>query len=212
VRERSLTLSPGAALRLFEGWLSPAEADDALADLLRTTPWAQQNIVLFGRSIPQPRLTAWMGDPDSTYTYSGLTQHPAPWTPAVAALRTRVEATAERAYNGVLLNLYRDGDDSMGLHADDEPELGKEPVIASVSLGAERTFVLKPKKRQRESAPLRLVLPHGSLLVMDAAVQQGWVHGVPKEPRVRAPRVNLTFRCVYTLDAAASGSALGSAG
>jgi alkylated DNA repair dioxygenase AlkB len=197
VREKSLTLGPQATLRLFEGWLSPAEADDALADLLRTTPWAQQNIVLFGRTIAQPRLSAWMGDPDSTYTYSGLTQRPAPWTPAVAALRARVEATAERAYNGVLLNLYRDGEDSMGFHADDEPELGREPVIASVSLGAERTFVLKPKKRQREGAPLRLALPHGSLLVMDAAVQHGWLHGIPKEPSVRASRVNLTFRRVF---------------
>jgi alkylated DNA repair dioxygenase AlkB len=197
VREKSLTLGPGATLRLFEGWLSPPEADDALADLLGTTPWTQQNIVLFGRTVAQPRLSAWMGDPDSTYTYSGLTQHPAPWTPAVAALRTRVEATAERAYNGVLLNLYRDGDDSMGLHADDEPELGREPVIASVSLGAERTFMLKPKRRQREAPPLRLALPHGSLLVMSAAVQHGWIHGIPKEPKVRTPRVNLTFRRVF---------------
>jgi alkylated DNA repair dioxygenase AlkB len=196
VDPKTFTLGPSADLRLFERWLAPAEADRALEDLLRTTPWAQQSIVLFGRSVAQPRLSVWMGDEGATYTYSGLTQRPSPWTPAVAALRARVEGTTGVAYNGVLLNLYRDGDDSMGLHADDEPELGPDPVIASISLGAERTFMLKPKKHRKEASTLRLALPHGSLLVMDGGVQRGWVHGIPKEPKIRAPRVNLTFRRV----------------
>jgi alkylated DNA repair dioxygenase AlkB len=190
---RTLTLDGGGTLRLFEAWLDAPEADAALDEILQSTPWAQQHIVLFGRRIAQPRLSTWMGDPDATYTYSGLTQRPAPWTLPVAALRARVEATTGRPFNGVLLNLYRDGNDSMGLHADDERELGEDPAIASVSLGAERTFLLKPRKR-RGVAPVRVALPHGSLLVMDGAVQRAWVHGLPKEPSVRAPRVNLTFR------------------
>jgi alkylated DNA repair dioxygenase AlkB len=194
VYAQTVALPDGVTLRLVAEWIPRAEADAALADLLGSTPWAQQHIVLFGRRVAQPRLSAWMGDPDAAYTYSGLTQLPAPWTPVVAALRARVEATTGQSFNGVLLNLYRDGHDSMGLHADDEPELGPDPVIASVSLGAVRRFLLKPRKHRPGAVPIRLALPHGSLLVMAGAVQRSWVHGLPKEPSVHGPRVNLTFR------------------
>jgi alkylated DNA repair dioxygenase AlkB len=193
-RPERLPVAGGGALRLVRGWLAPRDADEALADLLANVPWAEQHIVLFAKQVAQPRLSAWMGDEDATYTYSGLTQRPASWSASVAAMRRRLEATLGRPFNGVLLNLYRDGRDSMGLHADDEPELGPDPLVASVSLGAERRFLLKPRRRGEGAAPLGLVLTHGSLLVMEGAVQRGWVHGVPKDPAVAAPRVNLTFR------------------
>src|SRR4051812_28668165 len=135
---RTLNLEGGGTVLLFPEWLAAPEADAAPGTILETTPWAQKDIVLFGKRVAQPRLVAWMGDSDAVYTYSGLTQHPAPFTRPVAALRARVEATTQRRFNGVLLNLYRNGNDSMGFHADDEPELGPDPVIASVSLGATR--------------------------------------------------------------------------
>ena len=178
-----------------DAWLSPSEADAALAAILGEVPWRQDAITLFGRRVLQPRLSAWMGDPGAVYTYSGLTLAPLAWTPGVAALLARARATTGAEYNSVLLNLYRDGSDSMGMHADDERELGPAPNIASVSLGATRAFVMKPRKKKR--APVRLELTHGSLLVMRGETQRHWVHGVPKQARVTEPRVNLTFRTIF---------------
>jgi alkylated DNA repair dioxygenase AlkB len=195
-REQLLSLPVGGRVCWVEGFLSPAEADTAFRSVHDTTPWKQERISLFGRSVAQPRLTAWMGDPEAVYTYSGLTLVPVPWTPAVLDLKSRVEAAAGEHFNSVLLNLYRDGNDSMGLHADDEPELG--PVVGSVSLGAVRRFVLKPRRRARTTTSHTLELGHGSLVVMDAATQAHWVHGIPKQPKVREARINLTFRQIQT--------------
>lgn len=182
------------ALDYDPAFLAPAAADRALATLTAEVAFAQREIVLFGKPVLQPRLVAWMGDPDARYTYSGLSLEPAPWHPEVAALRERVVRATGVAFNSVLLNLYRDGVDSMGFHADDEPELGENPVIASVSLGAERTFVLHARRGKDEG--LRIVLGHGSLLVMGGALQHTHRHGLPKERRVATPRLNLTFRRV----------------
>ena len=179
---------------LTVAWLSPARADRAVAALVAEVPWRQDTITLLGRPVLQPRLSAWLGEEDAVYTYSGLTLAPAPWTPEVRALRDLARDATGEAFDSVLLNLYRDGNDSMGLHADDEPELGPSPCIASVSLGATRAFVLKPKRKKSGVAPIRVELPHGSLLVMRGATQRHWVHGVPKQPRITAPRINLTFR------------------
>lgn len=143
-----------------------------------------------GRQVLQPRLTAWYGD--AAYTYSGVTLEPLPWTPLLAMLRDRLIADVGERFNSVLCNLYRTGADSMGLHADDERELGPNPVIASVSVGATRRLVLRHKRRK--AAPVILDLTSGSLLVMGPATQTFWRHAVPKDPRVVAPRVNLTFR------------------
>jgi len=177
-------------------WLCPQEADEFFARLTSTLAFRQESVVLFGRSMPQPRLSLWMGDPEAVYRYSGRTFVPVPWDATVADLRHRTERAAEHAFNSVLLNLYRDGRDSMGYHADDEPELGPEPVIASVSLGATRRFVLRPRKRRGSTPALELALSHGSLLVMRGSTQRAWVHGVPKEPAITAPRLNLTFRWI----------------
>lgn len=174
-------------------FLSASEAAVLLRELLAEVRWRQDHLRIHGRQIPFPRLTAWYGDPGAVYSYSGIENRPVAWTPALARLRDRLRAALGTGFNSALLNLYRTGSDSMGWHADDEPELGARPLIASVSLGAARRFEL----RSRASGETRrVVLEHGSLLVMSGETQHRWRHQVPKEPTVRAPRVNLTFRTV----------------
>lgn len=153
-----------------------------------------QDVMRFGRrEVPQPRLTAWYGDDGKTYVYSGINNHPLPWTALLLALKAKAEDFAESAFNSVLLNYYRDGGDSVGWHADNEPELGERPVIASLSFGATRTFELR---RRTTGKVAKLPLSSGSILVMRGTTQHHWVHRVPKEPG-SASRINLTFRFVY---------------
>jgi alkylated DNA repair dioxygenase AlkB len=161
--------------------------------LISETPWRAENIVVWGKTFPQPRLIAWYGDAGNSYTYSGIHLNPLPWTPVLLKIKTRVEAVAGDTFNSVLLNYYRDHRDSMGLHSDDEPELGERPIIASLSLGEERTFILKHKTRT-ELKPVRLKLASGSLLLMKGETQRHWKHGIDKETRPCGPRINLTFR------------------
>jgi alkylated DNA repair dioxygenase AlkB len=175
------------------------EPDQAiLAHLIETIPWRSESIVLWGKSYVQPRLIAWYGDPAATYTYSGLTLTPLPWTPTLMRIKQRVEQISDATFNSVLLNYYRDGQDSMGFHSDDEPELGPAPVIASVSFGEERTFVLK-HKRKKSLKPIRLPLASGSLLLMRGETQRNWRHAVEKEDRPCGPRINLTFRRIVPI-------------
>jgi alkylated DNA repair dioxygenase AlkB len=185
-------LDHGGLVRYEPGWLAVDEADALVRELRAGIAWTQGSIAMFGREIPEPRLTAWIGDGD--YTYSGRTMRASPWPPSLAALRTRLDRTASAQFNAVLLNLYRHGDDSMGLHSDDEPELGTDPVIASVSLGAERRFVLVPKKKAARDRAVEVVLAHGSLLVMGGTCQHHYRHGLPKQPGGEGERINLTFR------------------
>jgi alkylated DNA repair dioxygenase AlkB len=174
-------------------FLERPQADALLRALLCDVPWKQEHLRIYGREIPFPRLTAWYGDPGAVYTYSGIANRPLAWTPPLAQLRERVQRTLGVRFNSALLNLYRTGCDGMGWHADDEPELGARPVIASVSLGAVRRFEL----RSRETRELRRIdLEHGSLLVMSGESQRCWEHQVPKERTIRATRINLTFRAV----------------
>ena len=162
-----------------------------LARLIAETPWRSELITVWGKQYLQPRLTAWHGD--AAYTYSGLRLEPQPFTPLQQEIRAAVEAVSGRRFNSVLLNYYRDGRDSMGMHSDNEPELGAQPAIASVSFGAERTFALQHKlSRQR----LRLALTDGSLLLMAGTLQENWTHGINKIARPVGPRVNLTFRFI----------------
>jgi alkylated DNA repair dioxygenase AlkB len=175
-------------------FLAPEEAARAFAVLREGLAWAQPQILLFGRRVPSPRLEAWYGDPGACYAYSGLAHDPLPWTPLLCALRDRIAESTGSAYNSVLANLYRDGSDSNGWHADDERELGPEPVIASLSLGAARRFLLR--HRADRSLRRELVLEPGSLLVMRGRTQQCWHHAVPKTRSVHEPRINLTFRSV----------------
>jgi len=164
---------------------------EILARLLDDTPWRADTVVVYGKRHLQPRLTAWYGE--ASYTYSGLTLQALPLTPLLEQLRTAVEQATGRRYNSVLLNYYRDGADSMGMHSDDEPELGPQPVIASLSYGATRTFILRHKQNKRT---VKLDLTDGSLLLMAGTLQAHWQHGINKTAKLVGPRLNLTFRFV----------------
>ncbi|MDW8478888.1 MAG: alpha-ketoglutarate-dependent dioxygenase AlkB [Xanthomonadales bacterium] len=188
-------LPPGFELRA--DYLAPEAARATFSRLLEELSFEQPQVRIFGRRLPSPRLACWIGD--EPYRYSGLTHPPRPWTPTLAELRDRLAAELRVPFNGVLLNLYRDGRDRMGWHADDEPELGPEPVIASLSLGAERDFAL----RRRPRGPiLRFPLPSGSLLVMSGRSQRDFLHALPPAPATVGPRLNLSFRRLLRAPAA----------
>jgi len=172
-------------------WLSASEAQRCLAAVRAEVTWVEREIVLYGKRIMQPRLVGWAGE--IAYRYSGQTLEPHAFTDTVRSLTERVNAFAGTHFNHVLLNRYRDGRDNMGMHADDEPELGPDPVVATLSLGATRRMTLVPR-RPRDGERRSLELPSGSLLVMRGACQRRFRHGIPREPRVADERVSLTFR------------------
>ena len=169
--------------------------DSLLRQLIDTTPWSCQQITVYGKQYLQPRLSAWHGD--AVYSYSGITLEPQSWTPLLLQIKARLESLLEHEFNSVLLNYYRDHNDSMGMHSDNERELGKQPSIASLSLGDERTFLLRHKTR-KDLKTIRLPLPCGSLLLMKGDTQTHWRHGIAKEKHQCGPRVNLTFRSILT--------------
>lgn len=172
-------------------------AEAVMKQLIDEVPWRGENIIVWGKTYPQPRLTAWYGDNGANYTYSGIHLAPLPWTHTVIDIKNRVEEIAGTNFNSVLVNYYRDHHDSMGLHSDDEPELGRWPIIASLSLGEERTFILRHKTR-RDLKSVRLQLASGSLLLMKGDTQHCWKHGIEKKKRSCGPRINLTFRRICT--------------
>jgi alkylated DNA repair dioxygenase AlkB len=174
---------------LIEHAIGRADADRLLDDLLGSIAWRQEEATIMGRRVAIPRLTAWHGE--AGYVYSGIRMAPAPWSRALLELRQRAEHLAGQPFNSVLLNLYRDGRDSVSWHADNEPGLGRNPVIASLSLGATRRFQLKHRRCDERVA---IDLTHGSCLVMAGATQHHWLHQLPKTARPVGPRINLTFR------------------
>ena len=186
---------PDADLLYIEDGLSPQDADAFYSALLVETNWREEEVMVWGKRHKQPRLVAWHGDPGATYTYSGSRMIPVPWTPTLLDLRSRVESVAQSSFNSVLLNLYRDERDSMGWHSDNEPELGPNPVIASVSLGESREFQLRHKRR-KELPTAKLKLAHGSILVMRGTTQMFWEHCLKRESTKHSKRVNLTFRTI----------------
>ena len=188
-----IALAADSWLDFEPDWLSAGEAERALAAVRAEVTWAEREIVLYGKRIMQPRLVGWAGE--VAYRYSGQTLEPRPFTNTVRALTDRVNEFAGARFNHVLLNRYRDGRDNMGMHADDEPELGPEPVVATLSLGATRRLTLLPR-RPRDGERRALELPSGSLLVMRGACQRQFRHGIPREPRVTEERVSLTFRLI----------------
>ncbi|MES2117872.1 MAG: alpha-ketoglutarate-dependent dioxygenase AlkB [Pseudomonadota bacterium] len=169
----------------------PLPPEQVLARLMAETDWRAEAITLWGKTHPQPRLTAWHGT--ARYRYSGMTLEPQPFTALQLEIKAAVELATGRHFNSVLLNYYRDERDSMGFHSDDEPELGPEPAIASVSFGAPRTFILKHKRLPRT---VKLALGNGSLLLMAGTLQRHWRHGINKERTPCGPRINLTFRTI----------------
>jgi alkylated DNA repair dioxygenase AlkB len=168
-----------------------------LARLIDETKWRQEAVRIYGKHYDQPRLVAWYGDVGMKYDYSGISLIPLPWTDLLLDTKRRIEDCTESTFNSVFLNLYRDHNDSMGFHSDDERELGREPTIASLTFGATRTFVMK-HKRDREIPLAKIPLEAGSVLLMKGKTQHFWKHGILKQRETCGPRVNLTFRTIYT--------------
>ncbi|HHW4680088.1 MAG TPA: alpha-ketoglutarate-dependent dioxygenase AlkB family protein [Xylella taiwanensis] len=183
---------PDARIFLQPGWLPFGVADALLARLLEEVPWEVHRIHIFGREVGSPRLSCWMGDPQASYRYSGTCFQPRPWLPALASLRLCLENETGAVFNSVLLNRYRHGGDAMGWHSDDESELGADPMIASLSLGASRCFVFRHRSERRLRA--ECVLSHGDLLLMGGTTQRYYQHALPRTSRVLGERINLTFR------------------
>ena len=185
---------PEAEVILYPAFFSALEADRLLREVRDTTAWRQETITLYGKTIDVPRLTAWYGDEGTSYIYSGIKNEPLAWTPVLGEIKRAVEPPASVVFNSVLLNRYRTGQDSVSWHADDEPEFGEQPVIASVSFGSTRSFQFKHKKRKELKASVELT--HGSLLIMCGGTQANWLHRIPKTAKPVEERLNLTFRAI----------------
>lgn len=186
---------PDADVQFRPAFYGPEQSEGLMHLLLAETCWKQETITLWGKQHLQPRLSAWYGDADSMYAYSGVVLNPHPWTGTLLKIRRDIENASGHRFNSVLLNLYRDGNDSVGWHSDAEPELGTMPVIASLSLGETRTFRFRHKLR-KEFKPVSLELNDGSLLLMAGPTQRFWQHTIVKERRLCGPRINLTFRTI----------------
>ncbi|MDX1696414.1 MAG: alpha-ketoglutarate-dependent dioxygenase AlkB [Ketobacteraceae bacterium] len=186
---------------LHRGFYPHQKADSLFERLSQEIPWRQDNIRIAGKTLPVPRLQAWFGDPGADYGYSGIRLTAQPFTSTLTKIRQDTEQLGNSAgagklrFNSLLANLYRDGSDGVGWHSDDEPELGINPVIASVSFGGTRRFSLKPKDKSRR--PLHIELYHGDIMIMSGETQHHWVHQVPKTRAAVPPRINLTFRKIH---------------
>jgi len=183
---------PNGDVVLFTEFFSKPDSEKLFAELLNETKWRQDKMKLYGKEIDLPRQTAWYGDNDKDYTFSGITMNSEPWTPALLDIKAKVESVAGVTFNSVLLNHYRSGSDSISWHTDAERELGKNPVIASVTFGDARRFMLRHMKDN--SLKTEVELGHGSLLIMAGETQHFWQHQVPKTKASVESRINLTFR------------------
>lgn len=183
---------PDADVSFLKHMPFPSVDQDIFKFLLAETKWLHEEVTVYGKRYLQPRLTAWYGDPGRSYSYSGTRMYPLPWTNLLLSLRRELEQFTDARFNSVLLNLYRDHNDRMGFHSDNEPSLGKEPAIASLSYGATRTLVFKHKKC--DIPRVKVALTSGSLLLMRGPTQGNWAHGIDREARPCGPRINLTFR------------------
>lgn len=172
---------------------SKQTADTYLKRLISDIKWKQESMNMYGKQIPFPRLTSWYGDNDKPYSFSGITLQPHPWSPGLSKIKSDIESKAKVIFNSVLLNRYRDGNDSISWHTDAEKELGKNPVIASVNFGAERKFQLK---HMHTNEKIEIILKHGSLLIMLGELQHFWKHQIPKTKKLIGERINLTFRVI----------------
>lgn len=196
--ERRAIDLPDAELCFYPQAFSAAEADQHFESLRSATPWRHDQMLIHGKRIPLPRLQAWYADDDVALKYSGMRIAPLAMTDDINAIRDRVRDATGLTFNGVLVTLYRDGNDSVGWHSDDEAEFGVDPIIGSVSLGETRDFVLKHRHRS-ELPPVKCALTHGSLLVMGRGSQTHWAHQLPKRKRIARARINLTLRNVVAI-------------
>lgn len=181
-------------LHYVQDWLPPMQAEQLYAQLHKALPWAVHQVRIAGRDLPTPRLCCWIGDDNAVYGYSGKRHAPYPWIESLQHLRERLQLELNTEFNSVLANLYRDGNDTVGWHSDNEHELGVQPVIASLSLGAARVFAIKQKQPPRTRYDL--TLENGSLLVMQGSLQRDYVHSIPRRKGIHDGRINLTFRFV----------------
>ena len=185
VKYHGPVLDPGAAQRYYEA-------------LFHHVPWKNDEVIVFGKHHVTARKVAWYGDSGFSYSYSGTTKQALPWTAELLQLKTLVERLSHARFNSCLLNLYHHGGEGMGWHSDDEKSLGQNSTIASLSFGAEREFRFKHK---RLPATARVLLEHGSLLIMKDATQTHWLHSIPQSKKILTPRINLTFRCMVGREA-----------
>jgi alkylated DNA repair dioxygenase AlkB len=185
---------PDAHIEYYPNFFSEEQADVLFKKLLTETSWQQDNITVYGKTYPQPRLTALFGNEGMPYSYSNITMHPQPWNEILLQMKLKIAKVTQCDFTTVLLNRYRNGQDSNGWHADNEKELGTNPVIASISLGAARAFHLQ--HNSIKEARLKLTLEHGSLLLMKGTTQHYWKHQIPKTAKTVDQRINLTFRTI----------------
>lgn len=194
VNKKTIISTDGEVI-LYQNFFNTQESSQLFEDLSSNVKWKQEIIQIFGKKMPIPRLTAWYGDEGKSYTYSGIEQHPEPWNTTLQFIKSKVEEIAKVSFNSVLLNLYRHGKDSVSWHSDDEPELGKNPIIASVSFGATRRFSLRHKHSKNHR--IAIDLTSGSLLLMQGETQHFWQHQIAKTAKEIQPRINLTFRVTH---------------
>lgn len=186
-------LSEDGEVFYYPGFFNADESNLFFEKLEKEVSWNQTPIVIFGKPVLQPRLTAWFGDPEKTYRYSGVTMQPQPWTETLLAIKNKINSTFGLDFNSALLNFYRHGQDSMGWHRDNEKELGSNPVIASLSFGEVREFKFRHISKDLKSSVL---LENGSLLLMAGQTQHHWQHSISKTKKEIGPRINLTFRTI----------------
>jgi alkylated DNA repair dioxygenase AlkB len=187
---------PDGDVIIYHQFFDKEASDSFFQELLAGIKWRQDRIKYYGKEIDLPRLTAWYGDSGKSYTYSGIPMNPEPWTPTLLSIKKRIEEVAKVDFNSVLLNLYRNGRDSVSWHSDDEPELGENPVVGSVSFGQTRTLQFRHRIR-KDLHRIDVKLTHGSLLLMKGTTQRFWQHQIPKTTRPLTPRINLTFRVIH---------------
>ena len=183
-----------AEIIYYPNFFNKEEADSIFEQLVNEIPWQQDDIKVFGKTHPQPRLTALFGNNGISYSYSNIKMQPHPWNMLLQKIKSKVETVSKTSFTTVLLNQYRNGKDSNGWHADNEKELGTNPIIASLSFGAERTFQLKHNSDL--SLKKSIILEHGSLLLMKGTTQHFWKHQIPKTSKPIGSRINLTFRVI----------------
>lgn len=169
------------------------ESDQMMKQLINETEWRQDTIKFYGKEINLPRLTAWYGDTNKPYSYSGIMMNPTEWSPLLLTIKEKMEEITNVKFSSVLLNYYRDGKDSVSYHQDDEPELGTNPTIASISFGATRTFKFR---HITDKTTEKVELTNGSVVIMKGETQHKWEHSIPKTSKVIGPRLNLTFRVI----------------
>ena len=192
VANRVVSIKNGEYI-FIPNFFQKAESDSFLRNLRNEILWKQESMNMYGKKVNFPRLTAWYGDNDKPYSFSGITLAPHPWTDNLKTIKTKIETKTEAIFNSVLLNLYRDGNDSISWHTDAEKELGQNPIIASVNFGATRTFQLRHIETKEK---IDIELTHGSLLIMQGEFQHFWQHQVPKTTKKVNERINLTFRVI----------------